>query len=85
MGSNKLKYFTVDFGICFEHLILAAAAENLATCWIGWFNEDEIKKILEIPEKYRVIGLTPLGYPIESKGEVIDRKPLDEVIHYDKF
>ncbi|MHA2473466.1 MAG: nitroreductase family protein, partial [Promethearchaeota archaeon] len=37
-NSNGEKYYGVDFGICFEHLILAATAEGLATCWIGWFN-----------------------------------------------
>jgi nitroreductase len=86
-GANKngLKYFTVDFGICFEHLILAATAEGLATCWIGWFDEEKIKEILEIPKKYRVIGLTPLGYPVKLKEEVHDRKPIEEIVHYEKF
>lgn len=84
-NSNGLKYFTVDFGICFEHLILAATAEGLATCWIGWFNEDKIKKILNIPNKYRVLGLTPLGYSTKEKGEIKDRKPLEEIIHYESF
>ena len=86
-GTNKSgeKYYGVDFGICFEHLILAATAEGLATCWIGWFDENEIKKILDIPKKYKVMGLTPLGYPIKPKGEVKDRKPIDEIVHYEKF
>ena len=79
------KYYPVDFGICFEHLILAATAEGLGTCWIGHFNEDEIKKVLEIPKKYHVLGLTPLGYPVKGKGEVKDRKPFEEIVHYDKF
>jgi nitroreductase len=85
MNKNKLKYFTVDFGICFEHLILAATAEGLATCWVGWFDEEKIKEILEIPKKYRVVGLTPLGYSVKAKEEVHDRKPLEEIIHYEKF
>ncbi|MHA1689983.1 MAG: nitroreductase family protein [Promethearchaeota archaeon] len=84
-GGNGIKYFTVDFGICFEHLILAATAEGLGTCWIGWFNEKKIKKILEIPEKYRVLGLTPVGYPKKKKGEVKDRAPLEQIVHHDKF
>ena len=79
------KYYSVDFGICFEHLILAATAEQLATCWIGYFNESKIKKILDIPKKYRILGITPLGYPIKPKGEVRDRIPLKKIIHYDKF
>ena len=82
---NGLKYYSVDFGICFEHLILAATAEGLATCWIGYFNEDKVKQILEVPKKYRVIGLTPLGYPVKEKGEITDRKPLDKILHWEQF
>ncbi len=84
-GENGIKYFSVDFGICFEHLILAATAEGLATCWIGWFNGKRIKTILEIPGEYHVLGLTPLGYPVKNKGEINDRKPLEDIVHYDKF
>jgi nitroreductase len=86
-GTNKSseKYYGVDFGICFEHLILAATAEGLATCWIGWFHEEKIKNILSIPKKYKVMGLTPLGYPIKPKGEVKDRKPISDIVHYEQF
>ena len=82
---NGLKYYAVDFGIAFEHLILAATEEGLATCWIGYFNEEKVKEILEIPKKYRVIGLTPLGYPIKEKGEITDRRPLEKIVHWEKF
>ncbi|MFX1234361.1 MAG: nitroreductase family protein [Promethearchaeota archaeon] len=85
-GANKNEnYYPVDFGICFEHLILAATAEGLGTCWIGWFDEKEVKEVLEIPKRYRVLAITPLGYPIKEKGEVRDRKPLEEIVHYDKY
>jgi nitroreductase len=82
---NGLEYFPLDCGICFEHLILAATAEGLATCWIGWFNETKVKEILEIPKKYRVLALTPLGYPVKEKGEVVERKSLEEIVHFNTF
>ncbi len=85
INPNGQKYYGVDFGICFEHLILAATAEGLATCWIGWFNEEKIRDILEIPKKFRILGLTPLGFPVKPKGEVKDRKPLDKIVHFEKF
>jgi nitroreductase len=81
-GERGIKYYSVDFGICFEHLILAATAEGLATCWIGYFNEKKIRKILEIPDRYSILGLTPLGYPTYSKSEVYDRKTIEEIVHY---
>jgi nitroreductase len=85
MNSNGEKYYGVDFGICFEHLILAATAEGLATCWIGWFNEKKVKEILGIPEEYKVMGVTPLGYPLKTKGEITERKSLEKIVHYEKF
>ncbi|MFX1344446.1 MAG: nitroreductase family protein [Promethearchaeota archaeon] len=85
MNINGEKYYSVDFGICFEHLILAATAEGLATCWIGWFNEAKVKEVLNIPDEYKVMGLTPLGYPVKSKGEITERKSLEKIVHYEKF
>lgn len=84
-NSNGLQYFPLDVGICLEHVILAATAEGLATCWIGWFNEKKLQKALEIPEEFRVVALTALGYGIKEKGEVQDRKPLEKIVHYEKF
>ncbi len=82
---NGEKYYGVDFGICFEHLILAAATEGLAACWIGWFPEEKLKTVLKIPKKYRVMGITPLGYSVKSKNVVTDRKTLEEIVHYEVF
>jgi nitroreductase len=82
---NDEPYYPVDFGICFEHLILAATAEGLGTCWIGFFNEKKMKDILQIPKKYRVLGLTPLGYPIKLKEDESPRKELEEFIHWEKY
>ena len=84
-NGNGENYYGVDIGICFEHLILAATAEGLATCWVGWFNDVKIKKLLEIPDKYKVMAITPLGYATKSKGDVAERQPLVELVHWEKF
>ena len=52
---------------------------------IGWFNEKKLKEALEIPDEYRVMGLTPLGYSVKSKEEITDRKSLEKIVHYEKF
>jgi len=88
-GSGKnpksgIGYFMVDFGICFDHLILAATAEGLATCWMGMFDEKKIKEILEIPKKFRVISFTPLGYA-KKEYEPRPRKDLKQILHYEKY
>jgi nitroreductase len=81
---NYMKSWPVDVAIAVEHLILQAQEEGLGTCWIGAFEEKEVKLILQIPDNVRVLALTPLGYPDEiplSRG----RKSLDEIVAYDSF
>jgi len=76
----------VDVSIAFTHLILAARAEGLGTCWIGAFNNHEVKRLLEVPNGYEVIAVTPLGYPLEDVfTEPRNRKNLDEIVSLNKF
>lgn len=77
----------VDVSISFDHLTLAARAEGLGTCWIGSFNNDGVKKYLEIPDDVQVVALTPLGYPADSGAfsENTNRKSLKEIVCYEKY
>jgi nitroreductase len=79
-----MKSWSVDVTIALEHLILQAQEEGLGTCWIGSFEEDEVKAILNIPENVKVLALTPLGYPDEIP-RFRGRKSLDEIISNDRY
>lgn len=79
------EYWKVDLAIAMQNLILSATELGLGTCWIANFDEKAAKKALNIPKEIRVVAMTPLGYPDEEKGLVNDRKPLDKLIHYDKW
>ncbi|MCK4667722.1 nitroreductase family protein [Candidatus Dependentiae bacterium] len=68
---NGMEYYLVDFGIAMEHFVLGAADVGLGTCWLGWFNEEKVRRFLNIPEDYKVVALTPLGYQAEKKN-IID-------------
>lgn len=74
----------IDVAIALEHLVLAATSEGLGTCWIGAFQEDEVRKILNVPNYLRIIALTPLGYPAESPPPK-PRKELKEIIINNRF
>jgi len=77
----------VDVAIAFTHLVLAARNEGLGTCWVGAFNNEEVKKVLGIPGDVNVVAVTPLGYPKDENAftEPGDRKPLNEITSTDKF
>ena len=76
--------YTVDLSIATAYMILAAYEQGLGTCWLGSFDENKVKEILDIPEDVRVVSITPLGYPDESPAPK-PRKELDEIISYDKY
>ena len=94
-GSHDgMDYYLVDVGISMQQLVLAAADLGLGTCWIGAFDESKVKKILTVPEKIKVVALTPVGYPadagtrsklIKTLGGTDKRKPLAEMVHQEKW
>jgi len=60
------KWAIVDTTIALENMVLAAWSLGVGSCWIGAFNEQKIKDILQIPENYKIVALLPLGYPAED-------------------
>jgi len=62
MACGQLCY-PIDVAISVDHMTLKAVEEGLGTCWIGAFQEEEVKRILNIPKRIRVVALLPLGYP----------------------
>ena len=83
-NKNNLEYFMVDAAIGFTHMVLAATNEGLGTCWVGWFDEEAIQAILEIPKKVRVIGVTPLGFP-DYTPKPQQRLPLSEIVFEERY
>ena len=76
--------FLIDLAIAIENMALAAWDLGIGSCWIGAFNEDSVKELLGVPEQLRVVSLLTLGYP-DEKPRVKNRKPLKDILHYDKF
>lgn len=74
----------VDCAIVLDHISLAAVAEGLGTCWIGHFNQSAARRVLGIPDNYKIVEIMPVGEPA-SRVAKKQRKPLEEVICYDKF
>lgn len=83
MACGQLCY-PIDVAISIDHMTLVAVEEGLGTCWIGAFYEDQVKDILGVPEKIRVVELLTLGYPDDSPKPKI-RKSLDEIVMFEKW
>ncbi|MEM2419998.1 MAG: nitroreductase family protein [Candidatus Bathyarchaeia archaeon] len=85
-------WFMVDVAIAMQNMVLTATSEGLGTCWVGSFDENEVREMLKIPENYRVVALLALGYPrkkIDITGKLLHmvrrRKKLEKIVSLEEF
>lgn len=80
-GYNSLE---TDLSILMTYIILAAANEGIATCWIANFNPDILKNTLELKDDEKVYAITPLGYPVDGSlyNDNKIRKSLVDIIEF---
>ena len=76
--------YAVDLAIAMEHIVLAAVDEGLGTCWIGAFSQENVRRIVGVTDKYKVVTVMPMGYPA-GETAARPRKPIEEVVCYEKF
>jgi nitroreductase len=78
------KWAIVDTTIALENMVLAAWSLGVGSCWIGAFNEQKIKDILQIPKSYKVVALLSLGYPAEYP-KARKKKEKSTLFSFNKF
>lgn len=78
------KFQVSDVSNAIMHVLLAAHASGLGTCWIGWFSEDRVKKVTALPKKAQVVALITLGYPREVP-EPKGRKPVKDIVYKETY
>ncbi|MCX7806229.1 MAG: nitroreductase family protein [Planctomycetota bacterium] len=84
MSCGQLCY-PIDVAIAIDHITLAAVELGLGTCWIGAFDEKEVKKLLGIPDAIRVVQLLPIGYPADPSPVAKKRLQLDKIVRWERW
>lgn len=77
-------WFMFDSGIAMEHIVLAAWSFGLGTVHVGNFDAKKAEAVLNIPDGFSMVELTPLGY-FDEIPKPPPRKKLEEIIHRDSF
>lgn len=73
-----------DATIATDHMLLAAAALGLGTCWIAAFDPGAAREVLGLPDGVVPIAFTPLGWPADAAGAK-ERKPIGELVRYERW
>ena len=86
-------HYVEDGAIAAQNIALAAHSLGYASFYLGIYEtknetdgktaEDEVKALLQIPEKIRIIAILPIGVPERIKKS--SRQDLTDVVYYEKF
>lgn len=74
-----------DAAIVATHMILAAKNAGVESCWLNFFDPEEAKRELGLPENEEVLMLMDLGYPAKGAGPLENhgkRKALSETVTF---
>ena len=67
-----------------QNMLLTIHDLGLGSCWVGAFNEDPIKTMLEIPEEVKVMAILPIGYPA-VKPSAPGRMSLEKLVFFEIY
>ncbi len=78
---KKNDYRSIDIGILSAYITAEAAAQELGSCILGWFEGEDIKKICSLSGEVRLV--ITLGYPSENDSlREKKRRDLSELVDY---
>jgi len=77
-------YCIQDTAAAVQNILLASTALGYGSCWVGAFDEDEVRRALKIPKGTRPVAIIPIGVPGE-KPEARPRRDLKRVVHSEVY
>ncbi len=83
-GKRAEDYVRQQAGAAIENMLLKTVDIGLSSCWVGWFDEDAVKRILFLPDWAQVEALLPIGYPL-GRPEVRKKPDLKLITYFERF
>ena len=80
------RWWVEDGAAAIENMLLASVALGYGACWVegdALAREEELKNVLGVPASKRLMALVPIG--VAAHVPVVDKRPLDEVLHWEKY
>jgi len=77
-------YCIQDTACATQNIMLAAYALGLGAAWIGAFKEEDIAKLLNLPDYLRPVALIPVGYSDEAP-KAPPRRSVEEAVRNEKY
>jgi len=84
-GTRGSRLYTVQgCAASIQNMMLMATNIGLGSCWVGAFNEDDIWRILGLPEETSVQGVVTFGYA-DEQPEMPPKHRIEHVMFFEKW
>jgi len=84
-GKQGEIYLRQQAGAAIQNFLLKITESGLSTCWVGYFVENQIKRILKIPKETNVEGVFPIGLEYEKKRARKSKIDLDNILYFNEY
>jgi nitroreductase len=84
-GKEGAKFVKQQAGAAIENFLLKIQESGLATCWVGYFAEEQIKRLLRIPEGVNIEAILPVGYEFEKKRTRKMKIDMDRILYFNSY
>lgn len=80
------RWWVEDGSAAVENMLIASTALGYGSCWLEGYTlprEEEFKELLGVPKEKRLLTLVPIGVP--TKWPTKEKKPLEQVLHWERY
>jgi nitroreductase len=84
-GKEGEKFVKQQAGAAIQNFLLKIEESGLATCWVGYFVEEQIKKELKIPDEINIEAIFPIGYEFDKKEKGKSKIDLDRILYFNSY
>ena len=84
-GKQGETYTRQQAGAAIQNFLLKITESGLSACWVGYFVENQIKRILKIPKETNVEAVFPIGFEYEKKRTQKAKIDLDNILYFNEY
>ena len=84
-GTRGSRLYTIQgAAAAIENMLLTAHSLGLGACWVGAFDEEEIRRLCNMPEHVNVQGIVAIGYADETP-EAPPKHRIEHIMFFEKW
>ena len=76
---NSINEIAFNVAIAVEHMVLRAVEFGIGSCWIGFVDNQAVRKLFNFDKNLVIVSLLALGYP-DEEPKARKRLPISDII-----